>query len=159
LTEDFRKIARRRIKEARILYAASEYSGAYYLAGYAIECALKACILNAMRKYHMPDKKIVVESHTHDLTQLVILAGLKADRDQAENADPAFGRNWAVVKDWNEGSRYESWTRQDAEDLIRAVNQRTSGVHGPRPGRARDRRTPSPRGTGPWCPLGAGAVS
>ena len=76
----------------------------------------------------MPDKKIVVESHTHDLTQLVILAGLKADREQVAAADPAFGRNWAVVKDWNEGSRYESWSEQDAADMIRAINQRTSGV-------------------------------
>lgn len=128
MTEDFRKIAARRIKEARILYGASEYSGAYYLAGYAIECALKACILNDMKKYHMPDKKVVAESHTHNLTQLVILAGLQTDRDQAAAADPAFGRNWAVVKDWNEGSRYESWSKQDAEDLIRAINQRKSGV-------------------------------
>lgn len=117
-----------RIHEARILHAASQHSGAYYLAGYAIECALKACILNTMRKYHMPDKKTVVESHTHDLTQLLTLAGLKAERDQAAAADAAFGRNWAVVKDWNEGSRYESWTQQDAEDMIRAVNQRASGV-------------------------------
>jgi hypothetical protein len=128
LTEDFRTIANRRIKEARILQSSAEYSGAYYLAGYAIECALKACILSKMRKYHMPDKKIVVDSHTHDLAQLVNLAGLSADRSQHAASDPVFGRNWAVVKDWNESSRYESWSRQDADDMIRAVNQRTSGV-------------------------------
>ncbi len=128
MTEDFRVIARRRIKEALVLQKAAEYSGAYYLAGYAVECALKACILGSMKRYHMPDKKTVVDSHTHDLTQLLVLAGLKSDRDQAAAGDPAFSLNWAVVKDWNESSRYETWSAQDAKDMIRAVNQRVSGV-------------------------------
>jgi hypothetical protein len=38
---DFQKLADMRIKEAGILLAAGEFDGAYYLAGYAVECALK----------------------------------------------------------------------------------------------------------------------
>jgi len=128
LTEDFRTLANRRINEARILHAASQHSGAYYLAGYAVECALKACILRSMKRYHMPDKKTVIDSHTHDLTQLLTLAGLQVDKNATASSDPVFGRNWAVVKDWNESSRYETWAAQDAQDMIRAVSQRTSGV-------------------------------
>jgi HEPN domain-containing protein len=41
---DLQQLAELRIKEARILLDGDSYSGAYYLAGYAIECALKACI-------------------------------------------------------------------------------------------------------------------
>ena len=44
--------------------------GAYYLAGYAIECALKACIAKATRRYDFPDRKKVDASHTHDLREL-----------------------------------------------------------------------------------------
>jgi hypothetical protein len=42
--ETMRKLAMARLAEARILLDAGEFSGAYYLAGYAIECAIKARI-------------------------------------------------------------------------------------------------------------------
>lgn len=128
MTEDFRVVANRRLREAKALLRAREYSGAYYLAGYSVECALKACILKTVKKYHMPDKKIVVDSHTHSLDQLVKLAGLEQHRAQHASADLTFGSNWAVVKDWNESSRYETWSQQDAADLILAIGQRGSGV-------------------------------
>jgi len=38
---DFQQLADERISEAAVLLAASKFSGAYYLAGYAVECALK----------------------------------------------------------------------------------------------------------------------
>ena len=41
---DFQRLADVRIDEAGVLLAAGRWSGAYYLAGYAVECALKACI-------------------------------------------------------------------------------------------------------------------
>jgi hypothetical protein len=41
---EFQRIARARVADARVLLGAKRYSGAYYLCGYAIECALKACI-------------------------------------------------------------------------------------------------------------------
>jgi hypothetical protein len=40
----FQQLAELRLAEARALHAEGLYSGAYYLAGYAIECALKAKI-------------------------------------------------------------------------------------------------------------------
>lgn len=128
MTEDFRVIARRRLAEAEALFAAGEFSGAYYLAGYAVECGLKACILKNVRRFHMPDKATVAESHTHDLAKLVDMAGLKSDREAQQAADPVFARNWALVRGWNENSRYESWSEQEADELIRAVKQRKSGV-------------------------------
>lgn len=70
LTESFRTLAPRRLEEAQALYTAGLWSGAYYLAGYSIECALKACALKTMRRYHMPDKTLVTKLHSHDLEEL-----------------------------------------------------------------------------------------
>lgn len=128
MSEDFRIIAERRLREARLLLQAGEWSGAYYLAGYAIECGLKASILRSMKRYHMPDKKLIHEAHVHDLGVLVDLAGLRSPLNVQISRVPAFGRNWAVVKDWNEQSRYLSWTHADATDLLSAVGTRGSGV-------------------------------
>ncbi len=41
---DLQQLARARLREAEALLNAGEWSGAYYLAGYAVECGLKACI-------------------------------------------------------------------------------------------------------------------
>jgi HEPN domain-containing protein len=41
---DFHRLTEIRIKEAKVLLDRKCYEGAYYLAGYAVECALKACI-------------------------------------------------------------------------------------------------------------------
>jgi HEPN domain-containing protein len=130
VSENFRVLARRRIGEARALQRAGEWSGAYYLAGYSVECALKACALKGMRRYHMPDKTMVADLHTHDLQKLVNKAELERSRVILAGADPTFAANWALVKDWNESSRYETWSEQDAGDLIQAITQRGSGVLG-----------------------------
>ena len=130
MTEDFRVLARRRIEEAQSLYDVGEWSGSYYLAGYSVECALKACVLKSIRRYHMPDKALVNDIHTHDLQKLVKNAGLEPARSAFSASRPAFATNWATVKDWNESSRYETWTEQDANDLLGAIKQRGSGVLG-----------------------------
>jgi HEPN domain-containing protein len=36
---DFQKLAELRIREAKVLLDSKHYEGAYYLAGYAVECA------------------------------------------------------------------------------------------------------------------------
>jgi HEPN domain-containing protein len=41
--DDFQQLADVRIAEAAVLLAQGNYDGAYYLAGYAVECGLKAC--------------------------------------------------------------------------------------------------------------------
>jgi len=41
---DFQNLCKRRVDEATTLLSAGHSDGAYYLAGYAVECAFKACI-------------------------------------------------------------------------------------------------------------------
>lgn len=68
-----------RLKEVEVLLNNRQYSGAYYLSGYVVECALKACIARQTRKFDFPDKKTVLDSYTHDLQKLVKIAKLEHD--------------------------------------------------------------------------------
>jgi HEPN domain len=62
--KDFQELAKVRLKEANALFRLGLYDGAYYLAGYAVECALKACIAKGTRRYEFPDKKRVEDSYS-----------------------------------------------------------------------------------------------
>ena len=67
-------------------------------------------------------------SWTHDIEELVKLAGLRAERDTDASANPALLANWQVVKDWSELARYERKTKLHAEELYEAVAHATNGV-------------------------------
>ena len=71
---DLKNLALTRLKEVEVLLTNRQYSGAYYLSGYVIECALKACIAKQTHEFEFPDKKTVMDSYTHDLEKLVKIA-------------------------------------------------------------------------------------
>jgi HEPN domain-containing protein len=73
-------LARTRLKEAKTLLGADHPDGAYFLAGYAVECGLKACIAGKTQRHEFPDKKIVNASYTHNLKELVKVANLERER-------------------------------------------------------------------------------
>jgi HEPN domain-containing protein len=126
---DFQRIAKIRIDEAKALLNAGHYPGAYYLVGYAVECAIKACVAKQVKRYDFPDKKVANEAFTHDLEKLVKVAGLGPIFENDRQADPALELNWAVVKDWNESSRYDvEITAAQARDLFSACTERQSGI-------------------------------
>lgn len=126
---ELQQLARLRIKEAKILLDSGSYEGAYYLAGYAVECALKACIAKRTKRYDFPDRKLANESYTHNLTSLVKVAGLETALREEIESIKAFGTNWAVVKDWSEESRYRtSIPRSTAVDFYSAILSRKNGV-------------------------------
>jgi hypothetical protein len=121
-------LARIRLKEAGTLLEARYYDGAYYLCGYAAECALKACIAKATRRSEFPDKKRVNASYTHDLACLVAAAGLLPDLQTEAANDPDFYSNWSVAKDWSEEARYSLHDGKKAQDMFRALAHRQHGV-------------------------------
>jgi HEPN domain-containing protein len=126
---DLQDLARVRLAEARALLGNARFPGAYYLAGYAVECALKACISKQFGRHEFPDKKLVNDSYTHDLWKLIGVAGLRADFDATVAASPAFELNWAIVKDWSEEDRYNlSISEAEARDLYSAITSRRTGV-------------------------------
>jgi hypothetical protein len=122
---DLQQLAEARVRESQALLAAGETAGAYYVGGYAAECALKACIAKQTRQYDFPDRRLVNASHTHNLSELLGLAGLR----QALGAAAAgVQANWAIAKDWSEQSRYEMRTSQEAQDLFDALTDPSDGV-------------------------------
>jgi HEPN domain-containing protein len=127
--KDFQTISKRRKDEAKVLLDAGQYAGAYYLTGYAIECALKACIAKQVRQYDFPNKSLANEAFSHDLEKLVRVAGFAPEFEKERKANPALKLNWAVVKDWSETSRYDlSITEAQARDLFSACTTRKNGV-------------------------------
>jgi HEPN domain-containing protein len=119
---EWQQLAEERILDAQTLLAAHRWSIAYYVAGYAVECGLKACILvhlaaNPELIFVEKHKRYSIECWTHDLEDLLELADLTAQRNSARTANPALGAKWLTVKDWKETSRYERKSQVQALEL------------------------------------------
>ena len=126
--QQLQQLSEVRFKEARSLMNAGFSDGAYYLAGYAVECALKACIAKRTREHDFPDKRLVNESHTHSLVELLRLSELTPRLEEAAQADGSMKNRWTIVRGWSEGSRYERVDIRAAEDLINAIGDDAGGI-------------------------------
>jgi HEPN domain-containing protein len=126
--KDLQALSRIRAREAKALLDAGLHDGAFYLAGYAVECALKACIAKTTRKHEFPDKDRVNKSYTHSLVELIRLAELRETHDARMKSDPAFRDNWLIVVSWSEDSRYLRNTAEKAQGLVNAVGNPKSGI-------------------------------
>jgi HEPN domain-containing protein len=126
--KDLQILARTRLAEAKVLLGAGRQDGAYYLAGYAVECGLKACIAKGTQRHDFPDKKSVDGSYTHNLRDLVKVANLELARLEEAKRDPAFRNNWDVVQRWSEQSRYLRRDLGLAQALLEAIGDRKHGV-------------------------------
>ncbi len=131
---DWQQIAEEKLLAADALLAAFQWPSAYYLAGYAIECGLKSCIL--ARVVGFPEvifevktgKTFSKDCWTHDVEALVGLAGIKPDLDAATAAAPALETYWKVVREWSELTRYERKTEFEARKLYNAITDPVNGV-------------------------------
>ena len=111
-----------------MLLAAGEWSGAFYLAGYAVECGLKACLAKEVKRHDFPDKDRVNKSYSHKLTELAALAKLDTEIAMERKAKSRFAAAWATACEWTEQSRYAIWTMDAAESMVDAVGRRDDGV-------------------------------
>lgn len=126
---DLQKLSNQRRKEALVLLRAKQYQGAYYLAGYSVECALKSCISKQTKRHDFPDKKFAMKVFTHDIRSLVRAAGLEQQLGLDVRGNNHLEINWTIVKDWSEQARYKlAISRREAEDLYSACTSRTNGV-------------------------------
>ncbi len=124
----FQALSNLRRVEASALIRAGHYAGGYYLLGYAVECAFKACICKKTVRHSFPPRE-ADKLYSHKLEDLRRLAGLQAQMQADINANAALGVNWAIVRDWTEQSRYDlTMGRAAAEDLYSACTARTNGV-------------------------------
>jgi len=125
---DLQALATTRLEDARTLLRNERFAGAYYLAGYAVECALKSCIAKRTREHDFPDKSTVAQSWTHDLEKLVKTAQMELALQQRIDSDRVFARCWNEVKEWSEESRYDSIAPLKAQALLRAIEEPGHGV-------------------------------
>lgn len=125
---DLEALANVRLDDSLTLLNAGKASSAYYLAGYAIELALKACIAKSFQAQVIPDKVFVAAIYTHSLESLMSTAGLLPQFRIDSRTDPQFAAAWGIVSKWTEGSRYELWDPISAATLIQAINDPQHGV-------------------------------
>ena len=125
-----RQLAEDRILDAACLLAGGRPAGAYYLAGYAVECGLKACIMAHVEAAGaiFEDKKFSEKCWTHDLEELLKLANLKPTLDADTAANAALFANWGVAKVWKETSRYEQRAQPEAQAMLDAIDSKPDGV-------------------------------
>ena len=129
--EDFQLLSGRHQKDAQSLLEKNGPEGAVYFAGYAVECALKACIAKHMREGHFPPRrKFVEDCYVHDIAKLFQTAELWTLFTDAQKLNPGLNASWQLVKIWNEQKRYDVQTvsQDEAEAFFKAVVDPTDGV-------------------------------
>ena len=125
---DLEKLAQVRLDDAVLLFQNGRHSSAYYLAGYAIELSLKACIAQSFQPNIIPDKAFVNAIYTHSLNDLLKTAGLFPEFQNAQQADAQLAAAWGIVSNWTEASRYEMWDPITAATLLTAIQDPQHGV-------------------------------
>ena len=124
---DFQQLAELRLQDAEAMLQVGRYEAAYYLAGYAVECAIKACIAKRTGAESFPPRN-AARLYTHHFGTLLQAVDLEQPLRAAASPGSAFARNWAVVEDWSEESRYTWPTEQDARALCQAIGDPQEGV-------------------------------
>lgn len=131
---DLQKMAEERLKDAQTLLDGSRWEFAYYAAGYAVECALKSCILARMihTAWVFEEKWDAKGCLTHDFVKLVLLAGLTDQLNDylktSHAAGGEFAANWAAAEKWTVTSRYEAKSEEEARKLFAAIADEPYGV-------------------------------
>jgi HEPN domain-containing protein len=126
---EFQQLAHARLEESKALLDLGKWDGDYYLAGYTVELALKACIIKTlMATDAFPDKEFSKNCYTHSIEKLVALARLETSRKTATDADPDLLTNWRLARDWSEEKRYHRIDKVEAEALHTAVADAAHGV-------------------------------
>ena len=126
-------MAEEKLLAANAAIAASLWSSAYHLAGLAVELGLKSCVLARLVGspeviFDDKNKKYSEKCWTHDIEDLLDLAGLKSELDSAKTTTPALAVNWTTALYWTVESRYDRKAPPEALALYNAINDPVSGV-------------------------------
>lgn len=126
--KQLQQLARLRLREAEALYHAGLYDGCAYLAGYAVELALKAriCRLLGLKDYPL---ELGQTFRIHELEQLKVLAGLTDQIHPGRNRD--LFNNWSKAVEWSPEQRYEAPGKYNAHAallLLDSIRAKPNGV-------------------------------
>jgi hypothetical protein len=125
---DLEKLAQVHLEDSVFLLLAGRSSSAYYLAGYAVELALKACISKLIQSNVIPERASINAIYTHRLDNLLSTAGLLPQLNADAKADPQFAAYWAIASKWSEESHYAFWDPVSARTLVDAIHEANHGV-------------------------------
>jgi len=126
--QDAETLSQMRLDDATQLLQAARYSAAYYLAGYAVELGIKACIAGVFQANVIPDRSFVDKVYSHKLDELLGLAGIKKQFQDDMKQNAALSAAWGVASKWNETSRYGLWDQFAAASMVAAVGEQQNGV-------------------------------
>jgi HEPN domain-containing protein len=128
--QEAQRLADEWVVDAKLLLDAGRWHAAYYLAGYAVECGLKACVLAYIERTGIifQDKRFAERCYTHNLEALMKAADLERMLGLDLAANPALRANWEIVKAWEVDRRYLVASEAEARGLYQAVTETVSGV-------------------------------
>lgn len=96
--KDFQVLSKVRLREAKVLLGVGLYDGAYYLAGYAVECGLKACIAKRTLRHDFRGLTAALEAHVAEDLLFRINWDIQGDvRRRAFSVQSANG----ITESWN----------------------------------------------------------
>jgi hypothetical protein len=129
------KLSNQRLAEASVLYSNGMFDGAFYLAGYSVELALKAKICERMGVPNLFDEsdasvnsikgigEIRKTLKTHNLFTLLIFSGLKLKFDAEKAANKEFAKaNSLLFTAWDENARYKPCGHMLPGDVDKMIN-------------------------------------
>jgi hypothetical protein len=128
--KDLQDLSRLRLREAQALFKARLYDGSVYLAGYAIELALKARICRLLRVKEYPLSGDIGRAFKiHNLDQLKVLGGLSAEIDVKKNKE--LFDNWSKAVAWDPEQRYDTpgkYNASNAKAILDGLTAKPNGV-------------------------------
>ena len=120
---DIDKISVARLRDAETLYTADRYDGAYYMAGYSLELALKARICKTLNWAEFPATNKEFERFrsfkVHDLEVLLKLSGYE------QKIKSTLLPEWSQVNQWQPEIRYRPIgfaSQKQASDMLTAIS-------------------------------------
>src|SRR5271168_1738791 len=129
LRKDFQHLAEERIRDAEALLQANRYGAARYLAGLAVECAIKARIAGQTREHEFPDKQKAIDAHQHNLEKLLGIAGLSDALISEISTNPAFKGNWGTIRKWTVEWRYDPpISESESTTFLQSITDPVDGI-------------------------------
>lgn len=125
------KAGKHRLDDARALLNADRWRGAMYLAGYAVECLLKATLMRMFDCRHLREleeelqRRGILPTHaTIFMHQLEVLLRLTQGLDRLRQNESMW-QSFNIVNRWVPAWRYTAdlSKREDAEDFLEAVEK------------------------------------
>lgn len=117
-----------KFEDAQLLLKHGRFSNAYYLAGYALEFGIKACIAKQIAAETIPLRDFVNNVYKHKLQDLITTAGLGAELKAQQDRDQTFQAYWGLAGDWSPDIRYTTVDKMTAHQFLQAVGDPEHGI-------------------------------